>query len=97
MLSSAVNTDDVNRNGLSSEQAVEKNKQLLKRNDYTYLKPEEVNGIEAGYRGSWWKDKLNIDVDFYYNIYHNLMAQVEANIPKTTAPDSILYYLNDKQ
>ncbi|HWJ29224.1 MAG TPA: TonB-dependent receptor, partial [Flavisolibacter sp.] len=93
----AANTNDVNRNGLSVQQAIEKNKGLLKRNTYTYLQPEKVQGIETGYRGSLWNEKLTIDVDFYYNIYHNLMAQVEANIPKTMTPDSILYALNDKQ
>lgn len=90
------NTNDINLNGLTQQQAIEKNKNLLKRNTYTYLQPEHVKGIEAGYRGNFFDDKLSIDADFYYNVYSNLMAQVEANIPRTSNPDSIPYYFNDK-
>lgn len=93
----AANTNDVNRNGQTIDQAIEKNKGLLKENNYTYLQPEEVKGIEAGYRATFWNGVLAVDMDFYYNVYHNLMAQVEANIPKKNTPDSVLYYLNDKQ
>ena len=90
----AANTNDVNRNGLTSAQAVEKNKGLLKKNNYTYIQPERVKGIEAGYRGSFANNSLQVDVDFYYNVYRNLMAQVEAYVPRTTKTDSIPYYLN---
>ena len=93
----AANTNDVNRNGLTVAQAIDKNKSLLKRNSYSYLQPEQVKGLEAGYRGIFFNEKLSIDVDFYYNIYRNLMAQVEANIPKTGNADSVAWYLNDKQ
>jgi outer membrane receptor protein involved in Fe transport len=93
----AANTNDVNRNGLSLAQAIDKNKSLLKHNSYTYLQPEEVKGLEAGYRGTILNEKISLDVDFYYNIYRNLMAQVEANIPKTSNADSVAWYLNDKQ
>lgn len=93
----AANTNDVNRNGLTIARAIDKNKSLLKRNNYTYLQPEQVKGLEAGYRGVFFKEKVSLDVDFYYNIYRNLMAQVEANIPKTSRADSVAFYLNDKQ
>ncbi|WP_018618684.1 TonB-dependent receptor plug domain-containing protein [Spirosoma luteum] len=91
----AINTD-VNTNKLSSTQAIQKNKELLKSNTYTYLKPEQVNSIELGYRGLFFDRKLYIDVDFYYNVYHNFIAQVEANIPKGSNPDSLAYYLADR-
>jgi iron complex outermembrane receptor protein len=93
----AANTNDGNRNGLTIAQAIEKNKSLLKRNSYTYLQPEQVKGLEAGYRGTFFNEKISLDVDFYYNIYRDLMAQVEANIPKTANTDSVAWYLNDKQ
>ncbi|BAV07040.1 iron complex outermembrane recepter protein [Filimonas lacunae] len=93
----AANTNDVNNNGLTINQAMEKNQGLLRRNNYTYLKPEEVKGIEAGYRTELLDGKLTLDVDFYFNRYSNLMAQVEANIPRNTTPDSLLYYLNNRQ
>lgn len=93
----AANTNDVNRNGLTVAQAINKNKNLLKPNSYTYLKPEQVKGLEAGYRGTFFNEKISIDIDFYYNIYRNLMAQVEANIPKSPNTDSVTWYLNDRQ
>jgi len=93
----AANTNDVNRNGLTVAQAIDKNKTLLKRNSYSYLQPEQVKGLEAGYRGVFFNEKISLDVDFYYNIYKNLMAQVEANIPKPGNADSVAWYLNDKQ
>lgn len=92
----AANTNDVNRSGLTGQQAIQKNKGLLKPNTYTYLQPERVSGIEAGYRGNILENKISVDIDFYYNVYHNLMAQVEANIPRTTITDSLPYYFNDK-
>lgn len=90
-------TNDVNKNGLTQAAAIEKNKGLLKKNTYTYLQPEQVSSLEAGYRTSVLSNTLTFDVDFYYNIYSNLMAQVEANMPKTSNADSVAYYLNDKK
>ena len=92
---SAINTD-VNVNKLTTEQAIQKNKGLLKPNTYTYLKPEQVNSIEVGYKGLFFSKKLYVDVDFYYNVYHNFIAQVEANIPHGHNPDSLAYYLADR-
>ena len=91
----AINTD-VNTNKLTTEQAIQKNKGLIKPNTYTYLKPEQVNSIELGYRGLFFTRKLYVDADFYYNIYQNFIAQVEANIPKGSNPDSLAYYLSDR-
>jgi len=91
----AVNRD-VNNNGLALNDAIVKNENLLKKNPYTYIQPEHVKCIEAGYRGIFMDGKLSVDMDFYYNVYQNLMAQVEANIPHTTVPDSIPFYLYDK-
>ena len=87
---------DVNTNKLTTEQAIQKNKGLLKLNTYTYLKPEQVNSVELGYKGLFFARKLYIDVDFYYNVYHNFIAQVEANVPKGNNPDSLAYYLADR-
>ena len=91
----AINTD-VNTNKLTTEQAIQKNKGLLKPNTYTYIQPEQVNSIEVGYKGLFFTRKLYVDVDFYYNIYRNFIAQVEANIPKGRNPDSLAYYLADR-
>jgi outer membrane receptor protein involved in Fe transport len=87
---------DVNTNKLTTEQAIQKNKGLLQANTYTYIKPEQVNSLELGYKGLFFARKLYIDVDFYYNVYRNFIAQVEANIPMRSNPDSLAYYLSDR-
>ena len=92
----AVNKD-VNTGGLTKAQAIEKNQGLLKKNNYTYLEPEQVNSFETGYKTTLFESKLFVDVDFYYNKYKNFIAQVEANIPKTSNPDSTAFYLNDRR
>ena len=91
-------TNDVNTKGVTVNQAIELNKKLLVKNDYSYIKPEQVNSLELGYKGNWLDKRLFVDVDFYYNNYQNFMAQVEVSIPKAqlTNPDSLAYYLNDK-
>lgn len=91
----AINTD-VNTNRLTTEQAIQKNKGLLRPNTYTYLKLEQVNSFEVGYKGLFFTRKLYVDVDFYSNVYRNFMAQVEANIPKSSNRDSVAYYLADR-
>lgn len=91
----AINTD-VNTNKLTTEQAIQKNKGLLKPNSYSYIKPEQVNSYETGYKGLWFNERLMLDIDLYYTRYCNFMAQVEANIPRSANPDSIPYYLADR-
>ena len=82
--------------GIGTDAAIEKEKGLLKKNTYTYLQPEHINSFEAGYRSILFDGQLSVDADFYYNKYNNFIGQVEINVPNTTKPDSIPYYLNDK-
>jgi outer membrane receptor protein involved in Fe transport len=95
----AINAD-VNTNRLTMQQAIEKNKGLLRPNTYTYLKPEAVNTLEVGYKGLLANQRLFVDADIYYSVYRNFMAQVEANVPKLSTsgnvPDSIPYALADR-
>jgi outer membrane receptor protein involved in Fe transport len=84
----AVN-NDINTTGLSKNEAIEKNKILLKQNDYTYLQPEHVASFEIGYRGFFFDKKLYADADFYYNNYQSFIAQVEMSVPNTSKTDSI--------
>ncbi|RIW15131.1 TonB-dependent receptor [Algoriphagus lacus] len=83
---------DVNTKGLSLDEAISKNETLLKKSDYTYLEPEQVTSLEWGYRAELAKGKLALDADFYVNQYRNLMAQLDANVPKTSNGDSLGYY-----
>ncbi|EJL65038.1 TonB-dependent receptor [Flavobacterium sp. CF136] len=82
---SQVNSD-VNTLGLTQAQAIEKNKNTIQKNPYTYLKPEFVKSFEFGFRGIALNKALFIDADFYYNSYKNFIAQVEASIPNTSDP-----------
>lgn len=84
----AVNSD-VNMAGLSQAEAIDKNKGLLQRSDYTYLKPEFMRSFEAGFRGVFLKKRLFVDVDGYYNFYRNFMAQVEGSVPNTAQQPDI--------
>lgn len=88
---------DVNQAGLSQNDAIIKNEDLLVKNDYTYVKPEEIRSLEAGYRGTFLEGDLQLDLDFYYNRYNDFIAQVEMNIPRTTIADSIPFYMNDRR
>ena len=69
--------------------AIEKNKNTIQKNPYTYLEPEFVKSLEVGFRGMALNKNLFIDADFYYNSYKNFIAQVEASIPNTNDPNLI--------
>ena len=79
----------VNTEGLNQKAAIEKNKDILQRNNYTYLQPEYIRSFEIGVKRLSMHQKLFVDAGFYYNKYNNFMAQVEAYIPKTNNADSI--------
>ena len=87
---------DVNQNGLTRDEAIIKNQDLLVKSDYTYVEPEQIRSLELGYRGAFFNDDLNVDIDFYYNKYTDFIGQVEMNVPKTDDPDSIPFYLADR-
>ena len=88
--------NDINRNGLSKTDAIIKNKELLKKNPYTYIKPEHIKSFEAGYKGLFCGGKIYIDVDFYLNNYESFIAQANISVPKTQNTDSIPFALYDK-
>lgn len=93
---SAVNKD-INTLGITKNASIEKNKGLLQRNSYSYLKPEHVRSFEAGYKGLFLNNRLFADVDFYYNKYTAFIAQVEMSVPNTQKADSVPYALYDKK
>lgn len=87
-------TTDVNTNKLTTDQASQKNKGLLKKSPYTYLKPEQVKSFELGYKGLFFKNRLYVDADVYSTAYQNFIAQVNANIARGNNPDSLAYYFS---
>jgi len=76
--------NDVNTLGITQAAAIEKNKNMIQKNPYTYLEPEFVKSFEFGFKGMALNRNLFIDVDFYYNSYKNFIAQVEASTVNTT-------------
>jgi iron complex outermembrane receptor protein len=87
---------DVNTSGITQTAAIDKNKTILKTNEYTYLKPEEVLSFELGYRGIFAGNRLFIDADIYYNHYTQFIAQIEASIPNTSDSAQMPAYLFDR-
>lgn len=89
---------DLNTSGLGQAAAIEKNKNLLQRNTYTYLQPEQMHSFEVGYR-TVINSRFSVDADVYYNLYLNFIAQIEASTPDTSdssrMPASL--YDNNKQ
>lgn len=76
------NTSDVN-NGIDSRSAVIKNSEILVRNEYTYLVPEEIKTIDFGYKANLLDNRLYVDTDLYFNQYKNFIDQIEIAVPKT--------------
>jgi outer membrane receptor protein involved in Fe transport len=91
----AVNKD-VNSSGLTQAAAIDKNKGLLQRSDYTYLKPEQMHSFEVGYRSVLFDNKLFVDLDGYYNFYSNFIAQINTSVPNTQDSSLIPASLYDK-
>jgi len=75
---SAVNAD-INVNGLTQDAAIQKNKGLLKQSDYTYIKPEHITSFEVGYKTVLFNNKVYVDADYYFNIYHDFIGQLDIN------------------
>jgi len=95
---SAVN-NDINVNGYTQTQAIEKNKALLHKSYYTYIKPERINSIEFGYKTLLLDNKIYVDFDFYFNIYKNFIGQLDLNQPYKGiigVDDSTVYYAYDQ-
>ncbi len=88
--------NDFNTQRISTSAAIAKEKGLLVKNYYDYLKPEHINSFEVGYKSLFFDQQLKVDLDFYYNKYDNFIAQVEMSTPNTSNPDSVAIRLNDK-
>lgn len=90
--------------GVSLDSAIINNQGLLKKNPYTYIKPEQINSFEFGYKGAFLQGKLYLDLDFYYNIYNNFIDQIDVVKPNEgtigavtdNGVDSTIYSANDK-
>jgi outer membrane receptor protein involved in Fe transport len=80
---------DINQGGLSQAAAIEKNKGLLRKNTYTYLKPEHAQTWEAGYKGLFFNNSLYANADVYLSRFSNFIAQANMNVPNTNNQEAI--------
>ena len=78
----AVNADQ-NTNGLTQAAAIQKEAGLLVQSTYTYIKPEHINSVEAGYKGVLLDNKLFVDIDYYFSAYDHFIGQLDITQPKT--------------
>jgi len=79
--SSAVNTDIAA--GLSKNNAILKNKELLVVANLPVLKPEHIQAFDVGYKAVLFNNKVVVDLDGYYNIEQGFLGQVEVAVPST--------------
>lgn len=88
--------NDINSGGLTQREAIIKNKGILEKNPYTYIKAEHVKSMEIGYKGIFGEGKFFIDAEAYLNRYGNFIAQANMNVPDTQVADSIPFALYSK-
>lgn len=53
--------NDINKNGLKQNDAILQNKELLKKNSYSYIKAEHVRSTEIGYKGIFGDGRFFVD------------------------------------
>jgi iron complex outermembrane recepter protein len=58
--------------GTPPPQAIAQAKDLLKKSNVAYIKPEQVQTFEVGYKGLF-ANKLLVDVNYYFSSYNNFI------------------------
>ncbi|MCU7552685.1 TonB-dependent receptor [Chitinophagaceae bacterium LB-8] len=86
IFTAAVNADV--RNGMTTNDAALKNRNLLKVANLPVMKPESINSFEIGYKAVLLNNKLNVDFDAYHNSYKGFLGQVEVSVPTSGAVGS---------
>ncbi|HVE00031.1 MAG TPA: TonB-dependent receptor [Cytophagaceae bacterium] len=77
----AVNNDVAN--GYNKSQAALMEKGLLQQTNLKTIQPEQINSFEVGYKSVVFNNKVVIDLDGYFNIYHGFLGQVDVAVPTT--------------
>jgi iron complex outermembrane receptor protein len=57
----------------------------LEATNLSATRPERINSVEIGYKGTWLDNKLILDIDAYANQYDSFLGQVEVAVPYTNA------------
>jgi outer membrane receptor protein involved in Fe transport len=79
LFTAAVNADV--RNGMTTNDAALKNRDVLKVANLPLMQPEKINSFEVGYKAVLYDNKIFIDFDAYYNRYTGFLGQVEVSVP----------------
>jgi len=84
--------------GMTKNEAVLKNKNLLVVADLPTLQPEEVKAFDFGYKSILFNNKFVVDFDAYTNIFNGFLGQVEVAVPTTgtVGTDSSAFDMTDK-
>jgi outer membrane receptor protein involved in Fe transport len=72
--------------GQTPQQAVEENKEKLKKSNVSYIKPERIVSYEVGYKGMLGKNLL-ADVNFYYSSYQDFISNQVVIRPESPVLD----------
>ncbi len=70
--------------GVDATQAVINRKGLLKRSNVAYIKPEQVQSFDIGYK-TILKSSLYIDINYHYNTYTDLVV-----LQRVVRPDNLI-------
>lgn len=92
----AINADVAG--GLTKDEAINKNKNLLVVANLPTLQPEQVKAFDFGYKNVFLNNKAVIDWDVYFNIFTSFLGQVEVAVPTTdvVGTDSSAYDMTDR-
>ena len=71
--------------GLSKNNAILKNKDLLEVANLQTLKPEHIQAFDFGYKSVLFDNSVVVDLDAYYNIEQGFLGQVEVAVPNIGA------------
>jgi iron complex outermembrane receptor protein len=73
--------------------AVNNNKNLLKKSDVAYIKPEQQKAFEIGYKGMI-NNNLMVDLNYYYSSYTNFILSTVVIRPESQilAPDGSISF-----
>ncbi len=68
--------------GVSPQQAILNNKDKLQKSNVAYIKPEQIESYEIGYRGIIG-NKLTIDANYYYSNYRDFILNQVVIAPQS--------------
>ena len=75
--------NDINKNGLSKNDAIVKNENLLTKNPYTYIQPEHVESLKPVIKDYMQAERFSWTLIFISTTTIHFIAQANMNVPNT--------------